>query len=199
MMTTEKYRMSFTASCLRCRETSVIASLFLRLADWNKVHDEVLQQNILQIRTASSQERIFREMKHCLECLTTEEMQILADNNSSDAGMILWLAVCRCYKFIGEFAREVIHEKYVTFQKSIDDSDYALFFERKCSLHPELMVLKDATRKKIKQILFKLLRECAVIGHDNEILASYFSCEVFRLLSPDDFMYFPTREKGVGR
>ena len=74
-----------------------------------------------------------------------------------------------------------------------------MFFERKCSLHPELMVLKDTTRKKIKQILFKLLRECAVIGHDNEILASYFSREVFRLLSPDDFMYFPTREKGAGR
>ena len=191
--------MSFTASCLRCRETAVIASLFLQLANWNKVHDEVLQQNILQIRATSSQQRIFREIKHCLEYLTSDEIQILANNNSSDAGTILWLAVCRSYQFIGEFAQEVIHEKYVTFQKSIDDSDYSLFFERKCSLHPELMALKDTTRKKIKQNLFKLLRECTIIGHKNEILASYFSREVFELLSPNDFIFYPTREKGAGR
>ena len=189
--------MSFTASCLRCRETSVIASLFLRLADWKEVHDEVLRHNVLQIRTASSQRRFFTEIKHCLECLTAEEMQILASKNSADAGVVLWLAVCRCYKFIGEFAQEVIHEKYVSFQKNIDDSDYALFFERKSSLHPELLAMKDSTRKKIKQMLFKLLRECAIIGHDNEILATYFSREIFRLLSPDDFLFYPTRENGA--
>ena len=189
--------MSFTASCLRCRETAVIASLFLRLADWNKVHDEVLLQNILQIRTLSSQQRIFREIKHCLDCLTSEEMRILANKNSADAGVILWLAACRCYKFIGEFAQEVIHEKFVSFQKNIDDSDYTLFFERKSSLHPELLAMKDSTRKKIKQMLFKLLRECSIISHDNEILATYFSREIFRLLSPDDFLFYPTRENGA--
>ena len=63
MLTREKYKMSFTSSSLRCRESAVIADLFLRLSDWDAVCNEVLSQNILQLNTVSSQKRIFSEIK----------------------------------------------------------------------------------------------------------------------------------------
>ena len=51
MLTREKYKMSFTSSSLRRRESAVIADLFLRLSDWDAVCNEILSQNILQLNT----------------------------------------------------------------------------------------------------------------------------------------------------
>ena len=199
MLTREKYKMSFTTSSLRRRESAIIADLFLRLSDWNVVCNEILSQNILQLNTVSSQKRIYAEIKLRLKHLSTSELQILANDDPANSETILWLAICRSYSFIGDFAKEVIHEKYISFQKSIEDCDYELFFEKKSTLHPELNELTDMTRKKIRQIVFKLLRECNILGRNNEILAFYCSPELRSSLKTDELGYFPTNEYGVAR
>lgn len=189
--------MSFTSSSLRRRESAIIADLFLRLSDWDVVCNEVLSQNILQLNTVSSQKRIFSEIKLRLKHLSHSELQVLATNDSSDGEIILWLAICRCYTFIGEFAKEVIHEKYVSFQKTVDVCDYDLFFEKKSILHPELTELTNSTQAKLRQVVFKLLRESNIIGRNNEILAAYFSPAVSQLLTTEDYGYFPTNQYGA--
>ena len=199
MLRREKYKMSFTSSSLRRRESAIIADLFLRLSDWNVVCNEILSQNILQLNTVSSQKRIYAEIKLRLKHLSTSELQILANDDPANSETILWLAICRSYSFIGDFAKEVIHEKYISFQKSIEDCDYELFFEKKSTLHPELNELTDMTRKKIRQIVFKLLRECNILGRNNEILAFYCSPELRSSLKTDELGYFPTNEYGVAR
>lgn len=196
MQMQKKYKMSFTASSVRRRESAIIAELFLRHADWDAVYNEVLSDNILQLNSISSQKRIYAEIKLRLKHLTTSELQILANDDPSNSEAILWLAICRTYSFIGDFAKEVIHEKYISFQKSIEDCDYELFFEKKSTLHPELNELTDMTRKKIKQIVFKLLRECNILGRNNEILAFYCSPELRSSLKTDELGYFPTNEYG---
>ena len=197
MLAREKYKMSFTSSSLRRRESAMIAELFLRLSDWDAVCNEALSQNILQLNTVSSQKRIFSEIKLRLKHLSPSELQILAANDSSDGEIILWLAICRCYTFIGEFAKEVIHEKYVSFQKTVDVCDYDLFFEKKSILHPELTELTNSTQAKLRQVIFKLLRESNIIGRNNEILAAYFSPAVFQLFTAEDCGYFPTNQYGA--
>ena len=198
-MLVQKYKMSFTSSSLRCRESAIIADLFLRLSDWNAVRNEVLSQNILQLNTASSQKRIFAEIKLRLQYLTSQELQILAAHDSADGEVMLWLAICRCYTFIGEFAREVVHEKYISFQRTVDICDYDLFFEKKSILHPELNALTAATQEKLRQVFFKLLRESNIISRNNEILATYFSPAISQLLTTDDWGYFPTSRYGASQ
>lgn len=196
-MLTQKYKMSFTSSSLRCRESAVIAALFLQLSDWDAVYNEVLSENILRLNAVSSQKRIFAEIKLRLKHLNLQELKILATNDSVDGEVMLWLAVCRAYAFIGEFAKEVIHEKYVSFQKTIDFCDYDLFFEKKSILHPELNNLTVSTQGKLRQVVFKLLRESNIIGRNNEILATYFSPTISQLLPADDWGYFPTSQYGA--
>jgi hypothetical protein len=149
------------------------------------------------LNTVSSQKRIFSEIKLRLKHLSPSELQILAANDSSDGEIILWLAICRCYTFIGEFAKEVIHEKYVSFQKTVDVCDYDLFFEKKSMLHPELTELTNSTQAKLRQVVFKLLRESNIIGRNNEILAAYFSPAVSQLFTAEDYGYFPTNQYGA--
>lgn len=199
MQIQKKYKMSFTASSVRRRESAIIAELFLRYADWDAVYNEVLSDNILQLNSISSQKRIYAEIKLRLKHLSTSELQILANDDPSNSEAILWLAICRSYTFIGDFAKEVIHEKYISFQKSIEDCDYELFFEKKSSLHPELNKLTDQTKKKIKQIVFKMLNECGILGRKNEILAFYCPSELRTMLKAEELGYFPTNEYGVAR
>ena len=197
MISVSKYKMSFTSSTLRRRESAIIAEMYLRLLDWAAVYSEVLSQNVLQLNAVRSQKRIFAEIKLRLTHLTSHELQILAANDSADAEVILWLAICRTYAFIGEFAKEVIHEKYVSFQRTVDICDYNLFFEKKSILHPELNELTDSTQEKMRQVIFKLLKESSIIDRNKEILATYLSPAVSPLLTAEDRGYFPINQYGV--
>ena len=77
MLTREKYKMSFTSSSLRRRESAIIADLFLRLSDWDVVCNEVLSQNILQLNTVSSQKRIFSEIKLIVKSVKGKKFQLV--------------------------------------------------------------------------------------------------------------------------
>lgn len=186
MLAREKSRISFTSSSLHRRESTIIAELFLRLSDWDAVGNEVLSQNILQLNSVSSQKRIFAEIKSRLKHLSNQESQVLANKDLSDGEVILWLATCRCYTFIREFAKEVIHGKYVPFQKTVGVCDYDLFFENKSILQSELNELINSTQGKLRQVIFKLLRESNIISRNNEILATYFSPAVSQLFTSKD-------------
>jgi hypothetical protein len=72
---------------------------------------------------------------------------------------LLWLAVCKRYAYIREFSVEVLNEKYLRLDYELTEFDYDVFFSRKADWHIELDKLTDSTRKKLKQVLFRMLRE----------------------------------------
>ena len=107
-MPTTKYTMPFTTGGLFLHESMTVAGLYLALGDWTAVRDRVISGNLLQTRTVNTARRIIGEISARLELLTEEEMGILMEGSRQDRQHILWMAVCRRYRFIREFAVEVI-------------------------------------------------------------------------------------------
>mgnify|MGYP001771589366 CR=1 FL=1 len=198
----KKYSMSFTTAGLLRKETIALASLYLDSGDWINIHERVMIDNVLQMKARSSRHRIFSEIKARLECLNNTEKQILCSPSSSDVDVILWLALCRCYPFIGDFAREVLREKFITLQRYIDFSDYALFVERESAFHPEILNLRDSTSRRLRQMLFQFLRGCGMLSRDNMIQPVIFSPVVDSLFcsgDPSEIQYYPVIQKVVPR
>jgi hypothetical protein len=181
-----KYSMSFTAGGLLCRESAEVAKLYLSLTNWANVREKVLEDNILQARTQNTAKRIFREISSRLDLLTKEELTILVEGSYQEQVQILWLAICKRYKFIYDFAVEVIREKFLSLGLQVSFEDYDVFFNSKAEWHDELENLTEKTKNKARQVVFKILREAELLSKDNIITPCILAPRVFESICNDD-------------
>ncbi|GAB6061191.1 DUF1819 family protein [Desulfonatronum parangueonense] len=188
------YKLSFTAAPLLLQESVKLAELFLEFKEWEVVRDHVLSKNLLQARTQSSLKRICQEIIPRLENLNQEELELLVQGSSQEQAQLLWVAVCRRYRFIAEFAVEVLRERYLTLKGDVQLVDYDSFFNQKSEWHPELENLSASTRNKLRQVLFRIMREADLLTKNNTINAVMLSPRVMDILiqdNPRDLTFFP--------
>jgi hypothetical protein len=193
-MPPNKYKMSFSTGGIFYQESLTLTDLYAHTSDWNAVKTIALNDNVLQTRTESSAKRIIREIITRLQCLTQEELSLLMNGDRSEQNSLLWLAVCRNYQFIHEFAVEVIREQFLNFQYDLGYEAFDRFFYRKMEWHEALEKISDNTRKKLRQILFKMLREVDIISNDKLITPAVLSPYLISIIttsSVEDLCIFP--------
>ncbi|WP_228024832.1 DUF1819 family protein [cf. Phormidesmis sp. LEGE 11477] len=194
--------MSFTTGSLFHQESITVAELFLKLQDWRAVREAVLADNLLQFKTVNTQKRVYREITSRLKTLCVSEalpmenraLKLLVQGTVQEQKQILWLAVCRRYRFIAEFARDVLRERYLNFQRVIAHEDFDIFFNHKADWHDELDRIANATRVKARQILFKMLKEADFLAFDNVINPTLLSARLIEVIASqrkDDILFFP--------
>ena len=196
-MSNDKYCMSFTTGGLFHHESVNLAVLYLDSKDWNAVRKKVLAENLLQTRTLSTLKRVCREVISRLKTLDAGELELLVATNPREQGYLLWLAVCRRYGFIADFAVEVMRERYFTFKTDLNYADFDTFFNRKSEWYAELDQLRSTTRNKLRQVLFKILHEADLLTANNTIKAAMLSPRLVETISHgnrQDVFFFPAFE-----
>ncbi|MDP2815323.1 MAG: DUF1819 family protein, partial [Rectinemataceae bacterium] len=103
-MTGKKYAMSFSTGGLFRPESVRLAALYLELGDWNLVRGKTTLENLLQTRTQSSSARMYREIVARLMTLSERELDFLVQATTKEQGYLLWLAICRRFEFVADFA-----------------------------------------------------------------------------------------------
>jgi hypothetical protein len=163
-MIEEDYSLGFTTSSLRSQESLKLAKLYCELRDWELVRDFAVLNNTLQQRTTTSSSKLCRELLSRLRLLSAQEISYLTSISESEAMIVLFVAICRRYRFIREFVTEVLIEERRKLSGQLDYSDFDAFFNSKLSLHPRLNKVSEQTRKKIRQVVFNVLREVGILG-----------------------------------
>ena len=195
-----KYSMSFSTGGLFHHDSVRIAMLYSDSGNWTKVREIVVEQNILQTRTLASTQRASREICSRLKLLSDKELIVLIEGSSQDQAYILWLAICRRYRFIYEFAVEVLREKFLTLQYEIKYEDFDAFFNAKAAWDEDFDRITDSTRKKLRQVLFKILREAGLISPEHLIIPAILSSDVLKAVentSRKDLSIFPVAESDL--
>ena len=198
----QKYSMSFTAGSLLQRESILLAQAYLELKDWQLVKDHSIQTNILQARTISSLKRISVELINRLTNLRDSEIELLVDSNSQNQAYLLWAALCRRHTFIADFAVEVLREFFLSYKGQITVEDYESFFHRKAEWHEELENMSPSSKYKVRQVLFKMMREVGLLTAHNMINPSLPSPKVLQEIqkhNPNDVLVFPMFEADLKR
>lgn len=189
------YALSFTSGALLMREALVAAPLYLAEGDWSNVRDLIQRDNLLQSRTVSSGQRLAREVVQRLSVLDKQELDLLVASTTTERGHLLWVAACRQYELIGEFAEEVLRERYLLLAPTIDHDDFDGFIRGKALWHQEITDLKDSTLRKLRSNLFRMLMESGLLSEGGHILQVVLSARVSDALSartPSDVRFFPT-------
>lgn len=216
-----RYRLSFTVGGLLAEQGRTVAGLmvgdtavaaavdtlpsadrdddaFVPAEMLESVRRYAVAENVLQIRTHAAGVRIVNEVIKRLSALTMGELRCIADADTlqSDRRALMWVAMCRYYALVGEFAQEVLREHFLIGAPAITYDDYDHFMLGKAMWHPEIDDLSTSTSAKLRSNVFKAMVEAGLVNRsDDTIIPSLLSREVTGILMrrPESFGFFPMR------
>ncbi len=193
-MVKNKYSLSFTTGAALIREAIDVAVLKCEHDDWAEVRVHVLEHNTFQSRTTSTLKKIYGEVSRRLQHLSDDELDLLASGTETEQKQLLWLAICRRYQLIKDFSIEVLGRQYSQARYVISYEDYDIYFNAKAEWHENLDASSDLTKRKARQVIFKMLRECGLINEQNEIVRQQLAPAILVLLhnnKMEDLNFFP--------
>lgn len=226
MVEGEKYRLSFTVGGLLASQGRTLAELFCaqeppeqpessesqelspsseRPSPNAEVGESICQirkqavtENVLAIRTPSANARIVGEVLKRLSALTFEELAYLAGEEASyeDRAALMWVAMCRYYALVGEFASEVVRNHFLEGTMKLSYEDYDRYFAMKATWHPELDAISGATYKKLRENLFRAMDEARIIDRGSGMIVPYLMGGALEKMlggTPASLRYFPMR------
>ena len=189
-----KYRLSFGTGNAYINESNLILKKYLENKDWKETEKYSIENNILQTNSLSSAKRILREISLRLKSLSNEEQEFFIRSNYVDQSILIWISICRTYNFIGDFSSMIILEKFNSYQLDLDYNDFNYFYDQQKVFHEELNLLKDSTRKKLRQVIFRIMKDLNMISKAKEItplLPSIDLKEVSKLTRKDLKLFLP--------
>jgi len=180
-----RYSMSFTTGTLLYRESLTMANLWEELGDWDAVRERVIGDNLLQMRTLNASKRIFREIASRLKRLTPAQLELLRTGTRQEQNHILWLAVCKRYRFIYDFAVEVVREKFLRLDFQLGYHDYDIFFDNKAEWHPEVANVAASTKQTQRRYVFKMMRQADLLTEEDQILPAMLTPREIEVIAAD--------------
>ena len=182
-----KYILSFTALSLRLNEMVKVAKTAFEndISDLKEVRESGVVFNSVKTKTSNTE---FLEIRKRLEKLTPDQMHILIYGDLISQKQIAFLAVCKYYDFIRDFAIEVIRDKSLVYDYHINESDYKSFINNRVHVHLELEEFSESTLKKAKQVLFRILEQAGIIDNsvDKTIQPQIVQSDVIGAVAEDD-------------
>jgi len=195
-VTPGRYALSFTTGALLAREAALLAPLYVQHRKWETVRRLALDSNLLQVRTHSTGIRLVRETVKRLSVLTDDEVALVTEVTASERNYLMWAAACRRYELIGEFAEEVLRERFLLLAPTLDHHDFDSFVRSKALWHDEVAEIKDSTLRKLRSNVFRMLKEAGLLSVAGRIMPALLSERLSLALAsraPSDLRFFPLR------
>jgi hypothetical protein len=192
---TSRYALSFTSGGLLLREAALLAPLRAELGSWEEVRAAAVARNVLQARVRATAVRLAAETTGRLAALDGAEQLLLgAGITGSERAHLMWAAACRRYEFIGDFAQDVLTERFSQYQP-LRSPDFDSFARYKAVMwHGEIDELAPSTLARLRSNLFAMMREASLLAADGEILPAVLSGPVADTLTQaGDLKFFPLR------
>jgi len=125
---------------------------------------------------------------------------LLSEGGRTEQLQMLWLAAAKRYQFIREFGEEIVREKYLKLDYLLSYDDFDSFFNAKAEWDDGLDGLSESTRKKIRQVLFRMLHEAEILTAGNMIVPTILGAETARVIQADDpalFAVYPISDMDI--
>lgn len=194
-----RYRLSFSTGGLFVAESARAAELYVSGRDWDDIQKLLVDRQIVSFKTISAGHRVAREIITRLKSLSRSELEFLAGGDRENQVNMIWLAVCRTYELIADFVAEELNERLLALRNDLSLAVFESFLVRKSDWHPEIAALTASTRAKLRQVLFRMLREAGYYDDRNGLVGAQLSSTFLKFAArnfPNDLVFFPGRHAG---
>jgi hypothetical protein len=177
------------------RESMALAQEYRQGETWAEARERLLSEGVSTLPKLASQTRVLREIFDRIGQLTEAERGYLLERaDRLEQQALMWLAVCRTYRFVREFTVEVIVERYQSWRFDLGHDVFDRFLAEKAEIDQGLAELSLSTCAKLRQVLFRIMRESEVLSSEGKIQPVWLSARMKSLIeetSPADLLIFP--------
>lgn len=195
MATPQKYRMSFSVGGLLVKESVALVEASRPGETWPEARERLVAEGISSFPKLASRTRVLREVFDRIGHLTdAERTYLLEDADRLEQQALIWLAICRTYRFVREFAVEVVAERYNSWRFDLGLEVFDRFLAEKAESDQGLAKLSPSTCAKVRQVLFRIMRESGLLSDDGKIQPIWLSVRMKVLIeetNPEDLLIFP--------
>ena len=192
----QDYKMSFSTGGLFMNESLEVARLHVEGEPWEQTILRAMDEGTTSLPKSASNRRTLREISNRLLTLSVaERVYLIEEADRSERQALLWVATCRAYRFIREFAVEVIRERYLSYQLALPLESFDILFEAKAEWNEGLAGLSHTTQLKLRQIMFRMMREAGIISEDDRIQTAILSRRLKNMIeeqNPGELAIFPS-------
>ncbi len=191
----QPYRMSFGLGGLFINESVDVARLHVSGEPWENTIARTMEEGTTSLPKLASQRRTLREIVNRLSALTEAELALFVETDDrTERQALLWLAACRAYRFVAEFAVEVLRERYLSYRLDLSLDAFDIFWEEKAEWHSDVADISKSTRLKLRQVLYRMMREADILSTDYKIQTAYLTSRLKSLIAEhraSDLAFFP--------
>lgn len=153
-------------------ETKKAASLVLQGFKDFEIKDMSIKENIFQMKSEARKKEIASMTLKRLKSLDEFLLNKLVNGDLETSKQIVVYAIMKTDRLFFEFMNEVYRDKNILKEKYIADSDFNVYFQKKCEQSDTVAAWKEYTFYKLKQVFIRILFEAGFIKNqkgDKEI------------------------------
>lgn len=162
-------------------ETKKAASLVLQGLNDFEIKDMSIKENIFQMKSEARKKEVASMILKRLKSLDEFLLNKLVNGDLDTSKQIVIYAIMKNDRLFFEFMSEVYRDKNILKEKYITDSDFNVYFQRKCEQSDTVAAWKEYTFYKLKQVFIRVLFEAGFIKNqkgDKEITIPIIDCDL---------------------
>jgi Putative inner membrane protein (DUF1819) len=140
---------SYTNFPFLLREVSLVAQLLGEGFSFEQIKLQIIDQDILQIRSKASRKGALRTVEHLLKNIPQEYIQILAAGNGDMRRYTLLFLTLRINRLLREVVSEVLLDKLKSLDSSLDRKILEAFFHLKYEQETTINQWSKSTYQKV--------------------------------------------------
>jgi len=167
------YGGDLTGGSLLVRESRIVARM---LANGDKpaaIKSAVMDQNLFQNDSPSTTRKYCRLILSRLQHLDPTQLRIVAEGTDESAALMLMAAALKTYPIVRDFVTEVIFDRVRCFEPNLEKKEWTRFLEQRESIDPEVKKWTDTSRRKIGQVIIRMLSEAGLLSDTRRMLIQF--------------------------
>jgi hypothetical protein len=167
-----EYRSTIKSMAYLYIETKKAASLIKQGFKEFEIKDMSVKDNIFQMKSEARKKEVASMVLKRLKSLDDFLISKLASGDLETSKQIVVYAIMKTDRLFFEFMNEVYRDKNILKEKYITDSDFNVYFQKKCEQSDTVAAWKEYTFYKLKQVFIRILFEAGFIKNqkgDKEI------------------------------
>lgn len=149
-------------------ETKKAATLVLQGFNDFEIKEMSVKDNIFQMKSEARKKEIASRVLNRLKVLDEFLLNKLVNGDLETSKQIVIYAIMKTDRLFFEFMSEVYRDKNILKEKYITDSDFNVFFQRKCEQSETVAAWKEYTFYKLKQVIIRILFEAGFIKNQKD-------------------------------
>ena len=146
MTSKTSYRMPTVTFAANCDVSMDIAKRLQSGKTWKELKADMLEEGLMPQKTLTGRKRVLDEIHYRLQHLHPEEMELLSNTELSTGRLLIHLASCRAYPFLREFVIQVLREKVLVLDLTLEVYEFERFWEQEAQTRPEVERLSSVSK-----------------------------------------------------